>query len=205
MSSCACKGTSKAREQPQIELRAISRVEGEQADLAAFLPVARRDLEELDGFLEHLAREVYKPGCAVFWSDCSRMSSCVASCVARLARCPVAALAPGLAAAAARVGAGAGALAAITPIWAVCWSTPLRWPRWRLSCARGTQRLDRDLLLTAAIVHDLGKMRQSSPMALRSSQRGKAAAGSSSRACGCWPATLRLSLPPSGGWLWSTA
>ncbi len=50
------------REQPQIELRAIARVEGGEADLAAFLPVARRDLEELEGFFEHLVREVYDPG-----------------------------------------------------------------------------------------------------------------------------------------------
>ena len=33
----------------------------EAADPAAFLPTAYRDLDELDGFLEHLAREVYDP------------------------------------------------------------------------------------------------------------------------------------------------
>ena len=33
-----------------------------RADPAAFLPVAYRDLDELDGFLEHLAREVHDPG-----------------------------------------------------------------------------------------------------------------------------------------------
>ena len=45
------------RDELQAELRAIERAEG--ADPAAFLPVAYRDLNELDGFLEHLAREVY--------------------------------------------------------------------------------------------------------------------------------------------------
>jgi 3'-5' exoribonuclease len=36
---------------------------GAEPDLTAFLPTAYRDLEELDGFLEHLAREeVYDPG-----------------------------------------------------------------------------------------------------------------------------------------------
>ena len=33
-----------------------------EADPAEFLPVAYRDLDELDGFLEHLAREVHDPG-----------------------------------------------------------------------------------------------------------------------------------------------
>src|SRR6185436_20205679 len=47
------------RDELQVEVRAIARAEG--ADPAAFLPVAYRDVEELDGFLEHLAREVHDP------------------------------------------------------------------------------------------------------------------------------------------------
>jgi 3'-5' exoribonuclease len=47
------------RDELQIDVRAIARAE--QADPAAFLPVAYRDLDELDGFLEHLAREVHDP------------------------------------------------------------------------------------------------------------------------------------------------
>jgi 3'-5' exoribonuclease len=47
------------REELQVELQSIRRAEG--ADPAAFLPTAYRDLDELDGFLEHLAREVYDP------------------------------------------------------------------------------------------------------------------------------------------------
>jgi 3'-5' exoribonuclease len=45
----------------QAELSAVGRAEAEadDADPAAFLPVAYRDLEELDGFLEHLAGEVH--------------------------------------------------------------------------------------------------------------------------------------------------
>jgi 3'-5' exoribonuclease len=45
------------REELQVEVREIARAEG--ADPASFLPVAYRDVEELDGFLEHLAREVH--------------------------------------------------------------------------------------------------------------------------------------------------
>ena len=47
------------RDELQVEVRAIERAE--QADPAAFLPVAYRDVDELDGFLEHLAREVHDP------------------------------------------------------------------------------------------------------------------------------------------------
>jgi 3'-5' exoribonuclease len=43
----------------QAELRSIRRADPEGVDPAEFLPSAFRDLDELDGFLEHLAREVY--------------------------------------------------------------------------------------------------------------------------------------------------
>jgi 3'-5' exoribonuclease len=49
------------RDELQIELAAIRRAEQGAADPAEFLPVAYRDVEELDGFLEHLTREVYDP------------------------------------------------------------------------------------------------------------------------------------------------
>jgi 3'-5' exoribonuclease len=47
------------RDELQVELGAIRTAEEGAADPADFLPVAYRDFEELDGFLEHLAREVY--------------------------------------------------------------------------------------------------------------------------------------------------
>ena len=50
------------REQTQIELTQIGREAGAQIDPTEFLPVAYRDLDELDGFLEHLAREVNDRG-----------------------------------------------------------------------------------------------------------------------------------------------
>src|ERR687896_2580140 len=50
------------RDELQVEVREIVRAEA--ADPAEFLPVAYRDLDELDGFLEHLAREVHDPGYA---------------------------------------------------------------------------------------------------------------------------------------------
>jgi 3'-5' exoribonuclease len=42
-----------------LELTDIARADGAEADPGRFLPTAYRDLEELDGFLEHLAGEVY--------------------------------------------------------------------------------------------------------------------------------------------------
>src|SRR3954451_8387211 len=50
------------RDALQADLRAIARAPAGEADPAQFLPVAFRDLDELDGFLEHLAREVREPG-----------------------------------------------------------------------------------------------------------------------------------------------
>src|SRR4051812_9260022 len=49
------------REELQVELATIRKAPEGAADPAEFLPVAYRDLDELDGFLEHLAREVYDP------------------------------------------------------------------------------------------------------------------------------------------------
>jgi 3'-5' exoribonuclease len=45
------------RDDLQVDVREIERAAA--ADPATFLPVAYRDLDELDGFLEHLAREVH--------------------------------------------------------------------------------------------------------------------------------------------------
>jgi 3'-5' exoribonuclease len=50
------------RDELSADLTAIARVDPGAVDPAEFLPVAYRDLDELDGFLEHLAREVYEPG-----------------------------------------------------------------------------------------------------------------------------------------------
>ena len=48
------------RDELQVELADITKApESEAGDPAAFLPVAFRDLDELDGFLEHLAAEVH--------------------------------------------------------------------------------------------------------------------------------------------------
>jgi 3'-5' exoribonuclease len=49
------------RDELQVALKTIKRAQDEASDPAEFLPVAYRDMEELEGFLEHLGREVYDP------------------------------------------------------------------------------------------------------------------------------------------------
>jgi len=51
------------RDELVLEVADIRRAQGaDEADPAQFLPVAYRDLDELDGFLEHLSAEVYDRG-----------------------------------------------------------------------------------------------------------------------------------------------
>ena len=47
------------RDELQIDVQAIRRADSDGLDPGDFLPVAYRDMEELDGFFEHLGREVY--------------------------------------------------------------------------------------------------------------------------------------------------
>jgi 3'-5' exoribonuclease len=57
------------RDELMLDVRAVARVPAEEVDPAAFLPVAYRDLDELDGFLEHLAREVTDEGFAALLAN----------------------------------------------------------------------------------------------------------------------------------------
>jgi 3'-5' exoribonuclease len=137
------------RDELQIDLRAITRAEGPDADPARFLPVAYRDLDELDGFLEHLAREVYDAGLAALLTRL--LGDAALRAEIRRAPCSIPAAGP---AAGARAGSGHHAylggllehtVAVATLSLELCTLHP---------------RLDRDLLLSAAIVHDLGKTRE---------------------------------------------
>ena len=125
------------RDALQVEVSGIRRVEDGEADPADFLPVAYRDLDELDGFLEHLAREVYD-------RDYRRLlDSFLADDAFRadLRRAPCS-----------RGGHHAylGGLLEHTVAVATLAQE---------ACALHP-RLDSDLLLTAAVLHDAGKTRE---------------------------------------------
>jgi 3'-5' exoribonuclease len=135
------------REALQIEVRTIARADGPDADPANFLPVAYRDLDELEGFLEHLAREVYEPGLKGLVERLLGDGALRAEI--RRAPCSVPS-SGGSGRASSSHHAYLGGLlehtvAVATMALELCTLHP---------------RLDRDLLLAAAIVHDLGKTRE---------------------------------------------
>ena len=125
------------RDELQIEVRAIARAEAAQVDPAAFLPAAYRDLDELDGFLEHLAREVHDPGYRALLDGL--LGDAELRAAWRRAPCT-------------RAGHHAymGGLLEHTVAVATLAQE---------ACLLHV-RLDSDLLIAAAIVHDLGKVRE---------------------------------------------
>jgi 3'-5' exoribonuclease len=123
------------RDELQLEVRAIARAD--DADPAAFLPVAYRDLDELDGFLEHLAGEVRDPAFAALLADLLADDGVRAA----LRRSPCT-----------RTGHHAylgGLLEHTVAVATLALETCALHPR-----------LEQDLLITAAILHDLGKTRE---------------------------------------------
>jgi 3'-5' exoribonuclease len=132
------------RDELQMALQTIVRAQDEDADPASFLPVAYRDLDELDGFLEHLAREVYEPGLRGLLDGLLDDSGLRAQI--RRAPCTLPPSGPGRFAHHAYLGGLLEHTVAVgTMALELCTLHP---------------RLDRDLLLCAAIVHDLGKTRE---------------------------------------------
>jgi len=125
------------RDALQLEVRAIARAEGADADPARFLPVAYRDLDELDGFLESLAGEVRDPQLSALLSALLGDDELRAQW--RRAPCS-------------RNGHHAylGGLLEHTVAVATL----------ALETCQLHPRLDQNLLVTAAIVHDLGKTRE---------------------------------------------
>jgi 3'-5' exoribonuclease len=125
------------RDELQLEVRAIAKADPAEADPATFLPVAYRDLDELDGFLEHLAGEVRHPGFRGLLDGILRDDVLRAG----LRRSPCT-----------RAGHHAylGGLLEHTVAVATL----------AQEICTLHARLDSDLLLTAAIVHDLGKTRE---------------------------------------------
>ncbi|MET0687145.1 MAG: HD domain-containing protein [Solirubrobacteraceae bacterium] len=123
------------RDELQVEIRAIERAA--DADPAAFLPVAYRDVAELDGFLEHLAREVHEPGYGALLEGL--LGDAELRDAWRRAPCT-------------RGGHHAylgGLLEHTVAVGTLA-----------LEACQLHPRLNSDLLITAALVHDLGKTRE---------------------------------------------
>ncbi|HEX3391864.1 MAG TPA: HD domain-containing protein [Solirubrobacteraceae bacterium] len=143
--------TERFRGELQLALERIERVELDDQDAAQFLPVSRRDLDELEGFFEHLVRELYDPPLRALLDAILADSELRAEL--RRAPCSL----PGASASAARSAAGSSAhhaflggllehtVAVASMAIELCTVHP---------------RLDRDLLLCAALVHDIGKTRE---------------------------------------------
>lgn len=123
------------RDELQVDLRAIERTAAD--DPAAFLPAAYRDLEELDGFLEHLAREVHDPQYRALLDEL--LADGVLRAQWRRAPCT-------------RAGHHAylgGLLEHTVAVATLAVEAAILHPR-----------LNSDLLVTAALVHDLGKTQE---------------------------------------------
>jgi 3'-5' exoribonuclease len=121
----------------QLELHEIRRADASGLDPADFLPSAYRDLDELDGFLEHLAREVYDPDYRLLLAELLGE----VELRAQLRRSPCT-----------RAGHHAylgGLLEHTVAVATLAQETCVLHPR-----------LNSDLLITAAVVHDIGKIRE---------------------------------------------
>ena len=142
------------RDELQIELRTIVRAEDADADPTRFLPIAYRDLDELEGFLEHLAREVYDPA----------LKALLEALLGRPAPArgdpPGALLAARPTRRAARVRARPRAAISHHAYLGGLLEHTVAVATMALELCTLHPRLDRDLLVSAAIVHDLGKTRE---------------------------------------------
>jgi 3'-5' exoribonuclease len=141
------------RDQLQIALRTIARADGVEADPARFLPTAYRDLDELEGFLEHLAREVYEPGLKGLLERL--LGDRVLRAEIRRAPCSL----PPAADSRTR-GVGGGRSGSHHAYLGGLLEHTVAVATMALELCTLHPRLDRDLLLSAAIVHDLGKTRE---------------------------------------------
>lgn len=133
------------KDELQIAIERIERVQASDEQAARFLPVSHRDLDELDGFLEHLAREVYDPSLKALLDRL--LSDAALRAELRRAPCSLPGASPGRSGAhhAFLGGLLEHTVAVATLALELCTVHP---------------RLDRDLLLCASILHDIGKTRE---------------------------------------------
>ncbi|HUB75374.1 MAG TPA: HD domain-containing protein [Solirubrobacteraceae bacterium] len=145
------------RDELQIELSTIARAGGDAAggEPERFLPTAYRDRDELEGFLEHLAREVYDPPLQAL------LEALLGDRGLRteIRRAPCSLPLPAGAASAGRAAAGRMQQSHHAYLGGLLEHT-VAVATMALELCTLHPRLDRDLLTCAAIVHDLGKTRE---------------------------------------------
>jgi 3'-5' exoribonuclease len=129
----------------QVTVEQIARVDAGDEEATRFLPVSRRDLDELEGFLEHLAREVYDPGYKALLDRLLADRELRAG----LRRAPCSLPSSGPARSSVHHAFLGGLLEHIVAVATMA-----------VELCAVHPRLDRDLLLCAALVHDLGKTRE---------------------------------------------
>lgn len=125
------------RDELVAELTAVRRVDPASVDPARFLPVAYRDLDELDGFLEGLAGEIGDPGFGGLLREL--LADEALRRAWRLAPCSIGGHHAYL----------GGLLEHTVAVGAMAVEACVHHPG-----------LNRDLLLTACLVHDLGRTRE---------------------------------------------
>jgi 3'-5' exoribonuclease len=140
------------REQLQLEVNSIASASQEQVEPSRFLPASARDLDELEGFLEHLVREVYDPGLRGLLARV--MGDAELRAELRRAPCGLPP-APG-----ASRGASSSPAAAHHAYLGGLLEHTVAVATLAIDVCSVHPRLDRDLLLCAAILHDLGKTRE---------------------------------------------
>jgi 3'-5' exoribonuclease len=145
------------RDQLQLEIDSIARAEGAAADPSRFLPVAYRDLDELEGFLEHLVREVYDAQLG----ELLRRLLADENLRAAFRRAPCALPAPGAGVRRGAQGAAAGRSATGHHAYlGGLLEHTVAVATLAVDVCALHARLDRDLLLCAAVVHDFGRTRE---------------------------------------------
>jgi 3'-5' exoribonuclease len=141
------------RDERQLDVVAIERAQGTDADPASFLPVAYRDLDELEGFFEHLVREVFDPALRALLD--ALLADRALRAELRRAPCSIPA-----AGGAAGPGPGARRSGAHHAYLGGLLEHTVSVATLALELCTLHPRLDRDLLLSAALVHDLGRTRE---------------------------------------------
>ena len=131
------------RDALSLELTDIARVAPGEADPVAFLPAAYRDVDELDGFLEHLAGEVHGPVHGPLVREL--LADAELRAAWRRAPCAI----PGARGADAHHAYLGGLLEHTVAVAQLAVEACALHPR-----------LDSDLLVCAALVHDLGRTRE---------------------------------------------